>query len=265
MTIENPHGVAPPPSEHDRVEIDHLTQVGLGDQATGKFIGAMAKGQHGDAPFYGHAVVIEDPSIASHAEGWEEYLEKVGETARSINNTSPVAGNVVLDITPLPEITTDTDPSPSLDEKIDAYALQIAEVVKATDTSPEERDEALAGLLAPLRDYSDFAVYTAWQLLGDRRADVRLVALEILRPFSGRDNLTDLLLVDKLLTDKAAKVFVPTYEMLREHYQNATFEDLSGERERREFTFPGTRMAERIVKMSAAIPRYEYATRNRKN
>jgi|GEM_PF-6502994 len=158
------------------------------------------------------------------------------------------------------------NPDLSLDDEIDDFALQIAEIIKDPSMGEEDLDEARAAVLADLHQnyVSDFAVYTAGQLLGDRRADVRLFALEILRPFSGHHNLTDTLLLHTLLQDKADKVFVPTYEMLRDHYQNATFEDLSGQRERRKFTYLGTPMAERVVRMSAAIPRYEHATRNRK-
>jgi len=103
MGIENPQGIAPPPSEKDKHQVNELAQSGLGEHVTGRFIGAMAKGNRGDAAFYGHAVVIEDPELATHSQDWEEYLEKVGETARSIGNTSPVAGNVVIDITNMPE------------------------------------------------------------------------------------------------------------------------------------------------------------------
>lgn len=64
METENPQGIAPPPSEQDKQHIDALVKAGLGEQAVGRFIGA---------------------------------------TARSISNSSAVAGNVVIDITDLPE------------------------------------------------------------------------------------------------------------------------------------------------------------------
>lgn len=98
-TPDNPQGIAPPPTVEDRAQIAQIVHEGLGEQAKGSFIGAMARGQRGDAPFYGHAVIIDDPDIARDQASLDDYYEKVGEVARKIGNTSPVAGNVVLDIT----------------------------------------------------------------------------------------------------------------------------------------------------------------------
>lgn len=153
--------------------------------------------------------------------------------------------------------------SPSDDEVTKSFALQIADIVKDSDVSAEDRNTALAELLVALQQdhTADFAVGTAVHLLRDRRAAVRLCALEILRPLSGKNALADAIIWDQLLTDKTAAVLVPTYEMLRDHGQNATVDDLSGRRERREF--PGIQAVDRVVKMSGAIPQYEYATRNR--
>jgi hypothetical protein len=101
MSIENPQGIAPDPSEEDKEQIAKIVRDGLGKQVEGSFIGAMAKGQHGDAAFYGHAVVIDDPEITNYKDDFDAYYARVGVVARSIGNSSLVAGNVVLDITRL--------------------------------------------------------------------------------------------------------------------------------------------------------------------
>lgn len=88
----------PDPTDADRSLVDSLVKQGLGDQATGLFLGAMAKGVRGDNAHYGHAIVIIDPEFAERAD-LAAYYERVALVATEIGNRVTIAGNVTLDVT----------------------------------------------------------------------------------------------------------------------------------------------------------------------
>lgn len=89
----------PDPTENDEQLLDSIVKHHLGEQATGQFVGAMARGVKGDNPHYGHAVVITDPGISDYREDSTTYYERVANAAIEIGNRVTVAGNVTLDIT----------------------------------------------------------------------------------------------------------------------------------------------------------------------
>ena len=90
----------PDPTEEDKLLLDEIVKRGLGEQAVGRFFGAMVKGVKGDEAHYGHAVIVSDPNYRNYKDNLEEYYDRLALVAKEIGNNIEVAGNVILDLTP---------------------------------------------------------------------------------------------------------------------------------------------------------------------
>lgn len=83
----------------DELELDALVKSVLGEQASGKYLGVRAKGVKGDEAFYGHAVVLTDPSLIDPERRKVDW-DKLAKVATTIGNHIEIAGNVTFDLEP---------------------------------------------------------------------------------------------------------------------------------------------------------------------
>ncbi len=81
----------------DEAELDTLVKSVLGEQASGKYLGVRVAGVKGDEAFYGHAVIVTDPSSIDH-DARVIHWDRLEGVAKEISSRIPIAGNVTIDL-----------------------------------------------------------------------------------------------------------------------------------------------------------------------